>query len=319
MFESVTREKMSAEAIKRGWTVNYFGPEAFFYEISTPDGRHCLLRGSMPQSGSWIGNYIARHKLVASDYLEHRGFSVPPAMLYTDEDSAATFLGLHKTIVVKPEDSEKSQGVTVNITDMEHLKTAVTAAGEYSDQVILQKQLSGKLYRVLVIGGKLCAVSHRRAAFVVGDGVMTVRALIHEKNKHPWRTDDGRLLTKISLHDAEDYVGLERLDSIPEKGEEVILSAIDSISRGGEAADVTDSIHSDYVALVERVAQELGLPSCGLDIMTDDIAQPLPSEMLPILEINSMPGFKMHYYPTAGGEPRDVASVLLDTIFPKNE
>ena len=304
---------MIEEALRRGWSVSYLGSEEYFYEISTPQGKRCVYRGSMPQSGSWVGNYISRHKLLTSEYLRDHGFKVVPFLAFTSEASAEEFLQAYHPIVVKPEDSEKSQGVTVDIETMAQLQDAVEKAKQYSSQVILQQQLKGKLYRMLAIGGIFCVATHRRAAFVTGDGIRTIRELIVEKNTNPLRTEDGRPLTKISTETAGQYIGPERLDSIPDEGQDIILSAIDSISLGGEAANVTEGIHQDYITFTETVAQDLGLPSCGLDMMIPDITKPLdPGSAMPLLEVNSMPGFKMHYYPTAGGEPYNAAARLLD-------
>jgi D-alanine-D-alanine ligase-like ATP-grasp enzyme len=53
-------------------------------------------------------------------------------------------------------------------------------------------------------------------------------------------------------------------------------------------------------------------------MMIPDISAPMDTTaVLPVLEINSMPGFKMHYYPTAGGVPRNVAAALLDVTLGK--
>jgi cyanophycin synthetase len=309
---------MIKEAKRRGWSVSYFGPEEYFYEISTPAGKHCIYRGSMPQGGSWFGNRVARHKLLTNEYLQDRGFKVAPFLAFSDEASAETFLQTHHPIVVKPENAAKSMGVTVGVETLEQLQKAVEQAKQYSEQVILQKQLTGKLYRILVIRGVFCAATHRRAAFVAGDGAQTIRQLITKKNADPLRTEDGNPLTKISIEAAGRYIGQERLDTVPAQGEEVVLSAIDSLSCGGEAADVTDTIHQDYVGFAEKIARELGLPACGLDVMMPDSSVPLEAHAIfPVLEVNSIPGFKMHYYPTAGGKPRDVAAALLDATLGK--
>ncbi len=94
-----------------------------------------------------------------------------------------------------------------------------------------------------------------------------------------------------------------------------MLSAIPHVSFGGEAADVTDLVHQSYIKVVEQVAEKLQIVSCGFDLITPDIAQPHPTAIFPVLEFNALPGFRMHYYPTAGGEARNVAATLLDTVF----
>ncbi len=195
---SFTREKVVAEAERRGWHVRYFGPDDYFYEISTPDSRSCIFRGSMPQTSAWIGGHISEHKLLSLEYLRHLGLMPPPFAIYTNDQDDEQFLRQYSPIVVKPEDSERSQGVTVNVTDMARLHEAVAIAREFSDQVILQQQLEGKLYRLLAIGGKFCAAFARLPAFVLGRFV--VRKVRHRSNPFNWRVPGNIWLhiTKIS-------------------------------------------------------------------------------------------------------------------------
>ena len=315
---SVTRVKMLEEAARRGWKVDYIDPRRYFYRITNQAGKSCIFHGSIPQTSSWIGSYIATHKLQSMDYLEAKGIIITPYMVYDNEQSARDFMRQHAPIVVKPEDSEQSKGVTVDVTTVQQLQKAVQFAQQHSTQVVLQKQLSGKLYRLLVIGGKFFAASCRYAAFVVGDGVSTVAELVAEKNAHPWRgTDSTAILKKIDVRAVAEYLGGEDwLHEVLAPNQQLKISAVDSVSAGGEAADVTDEVHASYIKIVESIAQELDIVSCGFDIMTQDISQPVPSE-LPFLEMNSMPGFKMHYYPSAGGKPRNVAKELLDVTLGK--
>lgn len=310
---SITRTKMLDEAVKRGWTFDFIGERQFFYRITNKKGQSCIFHGSNPQTTSWAGHYISLHKLQSLEYLKSKNIAIAPYMLFADMQEAMAFMQQHMPIVVKPEDSEKSKGVTVNITTAAQLKKAIVDAQQHSKNVLLQKQLNGQLYRVVTIGEKFFAASCRRAAFVTGDGKHTIAQLIEAKNAHPWRgTKDTSILKVIDLdHVAEYLEGNDRLREVPAKGEEVKLSAIDSVSAGGEATDVTNSVHQSYRDALEAIVQDLGLVSCGFDLMTEDISQPMPAE-LPFLEMNSMPGFKIHYYPSAGGEPRDIAATLLD-------
>ncbi|HKR82455.1 MAG TPA: hypothetical protein VJR27_05680 [Candidatus Saccharimonadales bacterium] len=316
---SVTREKMVEEAKRRGWSIAYFGPDDFFYEIITTDGRHSLFRGSSPQTAPWIGGYICKHKLYSLEYLEHIGITPPPFSLFADDVSAQKFLQDHSRIVVKPENSEQSKGVTVDITDMAALREAVATAREFSSQIILQKQLEGQLYRLLTVGGTFCAAAVRTAPFIIGDGQRTILALIDEKNGHPLRGEASTSpLKTIKVTEVALYLASkgQSLEDIPMLDEQVTLGPIASVSAGGEAADITDQVHQDYIDIAERISQSLGLVTCGFDLMVADISKPLEGSF-PMLEMNSTPGLKIHYYPTAGGQPRNVAAAILDAAFPE--
>lgn len=314
---SITRELMLAAADKRGWSVRYFGPRDYYFEITNNDGKSCVFHGSLPETTSAIGADICTHKLQSLYYLQHKGYDIAPFLEFSDHESARAFLQAHTPIVVKPDDSRQSKGVTVGITDETALWNAIEEARKFSRRVLLQKQLEGRLYRILTVGGKFVAATWRRAGFVTGDGIHTIAELIAEKNTHPWRgTDDGAIVKIIDPAKVAAYLGEDALAHVPQSGEEIKILPVDSVSAGGEAADVTDEVHQDYKDIAESVSQDLGLVSCGFDIMTPDVSQPLDGP-LPFLEMNSEPGFKIHYYPTAGGEPRLIADMLLDVTLGK--
>lgn len=317
---SITRQKIIGEAKRRGWRVTYFDPAERVYEIVTAAGQRCFFIGSAPQKTSWVATKIADHKSLSYHYLQSLGIKVPPFLDYEDEASAKAFLDKHKPIVVKPEDSYKSRGVSVGVTTLTQLRKAVREARKYSEFVILQQQLSGKLYRLLVLDGIFSAAAHRQAAAVTGDGVHTVRELIVRKNNGPLRSGENVTpLAKIDIRLAEKFLGLRALDAVPSMAETVKVAPIDSLMAGGEAADVTDVVHPSYVAIAEQIAQGLGLLAAGLDIITPDITRPFEADgVFPFLEINARPGFTMHYHPTAGGRPRNPAAALLDAVFGKD-
>ncbi len=303
---------MVEAAQKRGWTVEYFGPRDHYYRITNSTGKSCVFQGSMPDTTSAIGADIALHKTRSLYYLQDKGYQVAPFLEFSDHEAARNFLKAHAPIVVQPEDSEKSKGVTVGITDEATLWAAIAEAQKVSPRVLLQKQLEGRLYRLLSIDGKFVAATWRRAGFVTGDGTRTIAELIEEKNAHPWRgTDENAIIKTIDPKEVAAYLGEDALQKVPSLGEEVKILQVDSVSAGGEAADVTDEIHQDYRDMIETIAQDLNLVSCGFDIMTPDASQPLTGD-LPFLEMNSQPGFKIHYYPTAGGQARPIADILLD-------
>src|SRR4029078_12300200 len=57
------------------------------------------------------------------------------------------------------------------------------SAKKFSNAIIIEKSLTGKDFRALVINNKLVAVAERTPAFVKGDGKLTIQELIDEVNK----------------------------------------------------------------------------------------------------------------------------------------
>ena len=62
---------------------------------------------------------------------------------------------------------------------------AYLKAIRYSRQVIVEKHIAGKDYRLLVVGDRLVAAAERRPACVVGNGVHTVAGLVAAENENP--------------------------------------------------------------------------------------------------------------------------------------
>jgi cyanophycin synthetase len=318
MANSVSRTLIIAEAERRGWRVDFIGPNEYICQVTDSRGRMEMFLSSRPLRSSANGTAITIHKDVTLAYVQSRGYQVPAYIAFDDAASAHAFLEQHQTIVVKPTDAQQSAGVTINVTTQQQLTEAVALARTHSrsSNVILQKQIEGKLYRIFVINGKLVAAAHRSAAQVVGDGQHTIAKLTVELNQDPRRSDDNSApLKRVKLADVEAFLGREGLQEIPPAGLGVRISSIDSVSAGGESADVTVSVHPDWHKACGELAQGIGLFVCGFDIICEDISQPIRDNYLPLLEMNSAPGLKLHHYPTAGGEAIDVVKILFDELF----
>jgi len=320
MADSVTRRLLKEEAQRRGWQISEIIRDGYFLKITDNHGVTEWFLGSRPLIGSANGSIICIQKDMALEYLESLGYKVP-AYLVVDKPGrpeAEEFIAQHGTIVAKPLDGKQSEGVTTNITSLEQLNPAIDLALENSrwGKVLLQAQVSGKLYRLFAVNGKLRAAAHRKAAEVTGNGQNTVKQLIEQLNSDPRRGDDSTTpLKKVKLADAKAYLGAEGLEAVPEPGRVVRVSLLDSISAGGEAVNVMDQVHPDWHKMVSDVTVPINLFVCGFDVMCEDISQPLTDKFVPLLEMNSSPGLKLHHFPTGGGEPIDLAAIILDEVF----
>lgn len=72
------------------------------------------------------------------------------------------------------------------------------------------------------------------------------------------------------------------------------LRFVSNLSAGGECIELTDKIHKDYAELCIRIAQDLNLHLCGIDIMCPDISKSMEDYI--ILEVNSSPGLDNYAY-----------------------
>src|SRR5690606_5802557 len=102
---------------------------------------------------------------------------------------------------------------------------------------------------------------------------------------------------------------------IPENGKIVYLKSTANLSTGGTSVDVTDMMHPENIFLAERISRVIGLDVCGIDIMAENLTQPLKENGGVILEVNAAPGFRMHLAPSEG-LPRNVAAPVIDMLYP---
>ena len=109
-------------------------------------------------------------------------------------------------VVCKPLDGNHGRGVVLDLTRRRR-RCATRSRSRRSESrrgwVVVESFITGKDYRVLVIGGRMVALAERVPAHVVGDGVRTVRELVDETNADPRRgVGHEKVLTRIKVDDA---------------------------------------------------------------------------------------------------------------------
>ncbi|WP_437956284.1 cyanophycin synthetase [Sorangium sp. So ce119] len=267
---------------------------------------------------SCVAVEIAGNKQLTKELLERAGVPTPRGIVVRTAGEAARALGeLRAPVVVKPLDGNQGKGVSLNLCTEAQVREAFDIAREYRSRVLVEEMVSGRNYRVLVVNGRVVAASERLPAHVVGDGQRTVAELIALENQNPLRASGHNgVLTKIVVDDVV-RAGLVKqgrsLDEVPAAGERFFLRESVNLSTGGIARDVTDEIHPDTTRLCERAARAIDLDICGIDLVADDIAQPLGRGA--IIELNAAPGIRMHEHPSEG-KPRDVGGAIVEMLYP---
>ncbi len=223
-------------------------------------------------------------------------------------------------LVIKPIDGNHGKGNTTNITTWEQAVTALEAAQKYGRSSIIEKFITGVDFRILVINYKFICAALRTPASVTGNGKSTIQQLIDETNKDPRRGyGHEKVLTQITIDSFTQIMLDEKkysLETVPPKGELVMLKPTANLSTGGTSTDVTDEVHPDNIFMCERIAKIIGLDICGIDIMASDLRTPVSENGGAILEVNAAPGFRMHIDPSEG-LARNVAEPVVDMLFPK--
>lgn len=297
-----------------------------------------LTRGSLVQFGwgsrqrriwaaevdstSAVSESIAQDKDLCKTLLSAAGVPVPigrPVDSVEEAWEVAQEIGL--PVVLKPQDGNQGKGVTVNIVTREHLEIAYRAAKDIG-HVMVEKYLPGSDFRLLVVGGKLIAAARRDPPHVIGDGIHTVHQLVDEVNADPRRGDGhATTLTRIRFDD----IAVARLkiqgltpESIPAKGQRVVLRNNANLSTGGTATDVTDDVHAEVAARAVAAAQMIGLDICGVDVVCENLIRPLEEQGGGVVEVNAAPGLRMHLSPSFG-KGRAVGKAIINHLYPPGE
>ncbi len=279
------------------------------------------IRATIASTTSSIAVDIACDKEETKNLLEAAEIPVPRGrIVYSEEGLKEALERISYPIVTKPVDGNHGKGATTNINNWEDAIRGLEAAKKYSRGVIVEKFITGQDHRVLVINYKFVAAAIRKPASVVGDGISNIQELIDKTNEDPRRGyGHEKTLTQIKVDDFTLDMLVKAnltLESILPNGKELLLKPTANLSTGGTATDVTDMVHPDNIFMCERIARIIGLDICGIDIMAENLTEPVKDNGGAILEVNAAPGFRMHIDP-AEGIPRNVAEPVIDMLYPK--
>jgi cyanophycin synthetase len=278
------------------------------------------FRATMTEKTNSIAVDIACNKDETKRLLMESAIPVAKGVTISNPDDLSNALQkLGYPLVFKPLDGNHGKGATINVKTDEAARAAFEYAQNYSRKVIIERFITGYDFRILVIDHKMVAAALRVPAHVTGNGQSTVQELIDKENLDPRRGyGHENVLTEITVdRDTLDLLAKKdyNLESIPPKGEIVYLKSTANLSTGGTSIDVTDLVHPQNVFISERISRIIGLDICGIDIMAENLTQPLPENGGVVLEVNAAPGFRMHLAPSEG-LPRNVAAPVIDMLYP---
>lgn len=278
------------------------------------------FRATMTDRTSSIAVDLASNKDETKRMLEAAAIPVAKGMCISEAHEVDTVIEkVGFPLVFKPLDGNHGKGASINVKTVEEARSAFDHAKKYSRKIIVEKFITGYDFRILVINHRFIAAALREPAHVIGDGVTSIQKLIEIEN-----TDSRRgyghenVLTEITI-DRETTEQLEKsnysLETILKKGEVCYLKGTANLSTGGTSTDVTDLVHPSNIFVFERISRVIGLDICGIDIMAENLNEPLEVSKGVVLEVNAAPGFRMHLAP-AKGLARNVAAPVIDMLYP---
>lgn len=292
----------------------------FVGEITFKSGKKVLYKDRNFNVNPQGSSEIARDKAYSSYFLRRFGYSVPrETQVFSDrlnrnvdtertmEDGYAFAKNIGLPVIVKP--NNLSQGTLVTkVYDKREYKATVKQILRRTSIAIVQEYVPGRDYRVVVLGNEVISAYERTPLRVTGDGTSTVAELLIAKQLHfnsigretTVPIDDNRIEKKLKRQ------GLS-LDSIPMADTTLDLLDAANLSTGGDALDVTSTIHQSVRDLAVSVARDMGLMLCGVDLITE---VPLTDRLgqYYVIEVNSAPG--LDNYAALGAEQMNVVDEL---------
>ncbi len=212
----------------------------------------------------------------------------------------ADFLAHYHKVVVKPLDAAHGKGITVGITEPEELLQAIKRAQQAGRvaKVLVQEQLDGHDVRIVTVGYQFLDAMNRVPPVVIGDGRQTVEQLIVLENQHQDRGEGYKSkLTFISMDKAEEFLGKNELNRVPNAREQVQVIGISNIGMGGSRINLKHRLPQFLIDMAVRASEVMELPVCGVDFIV--AGQPHPDSspedlQAKIIEVNACPSLTHH-------------------------
>lgn len=299
-------------------------PPGRLYSLSSSERTHYFFR----TRGDKVTNEaveIGAEKDVTKHYLSKAGVPVPEGGRFakdvSDEEIVQFSTTIEYPLVLKPTNGSLGNGVVTNIKNQDQLRKAlkyVRIELGYPD-VIIEQFIPGEEYRVYVIEDQVIAAYNRLPANIVGDGIHTIAELIELKNLQ--RKRNARLHSCLIEIDQEvtDFI-IEAgytYESIPPKGEKIMLREKTNVSAGGDPVDVTDELPEEFKKVaINAVKAVPGLYHGGVDIIVNPY-KPLADAAV-VIELNPTAQIGGILFPTKG-KSRDIPAAIIDYYFPETK
>jgi cyanophycin synthetase len=179
--------------------------------------------------------------------------------------------------------------------------------------------VAGRHWRVTLFDGQLVFACERLPASVVGDGQSSIEALVSRRNHAIAKR--GGFPSAYPIHIDEDTRAALRdqnmtPESVPAEGQRVVLKRICNAAVGGLTADITASLHDDYLDLARKAAAAMGARLAGVDIIGPDATRPIEEGSVFINEVNTTPDLLLNQFDVSGsGDAIMVVGRLLKMVF----
>ena len=264
---------------------------------------------------------LAGSKPLVYKLLEQNNIPIPDYLTFTiyELDKAKTFFKKYPdACVVKPADGYGGKGVTTHVQNNEELKKAAILASLYSSDLIIEKQIAGECYRLLILNGEMVHAVGRRGPKLVGDGTSTVQQLINNENEKIRSSNitldiDRDCLFTLASQNLQ-------LNSVPKEGNKFLVKSVnDPLRKQVEVRtvyneNVTNRVCDSIKRQAELSATIVNSQFLGVDVITPDITIPLEESGGVFNEVNTTPALHHHYDSTKEKYPQPALKAISSLL-----
>lgn len=294
-------------------------------QITFKNGKKSYFRYNTLDLNPVGASDIAKDKGYATYFMKRMGYPTVPGQTFFSKEWCAT-IGSKRNVdaayayarrlgfplIVKPNSGSQGTAVSLVHTKSEFYR-AVNNVFKSDRIALVQRKVSGRDYRVVVLDNEVISAYERVPLNVVGDGHTTILSLLKKKSRAFFA--EGRD-TRINVKDPRIVAKLKHqgrsFSSVPENGERIFLLDNANLSSGGDSIDVTDSIHPLFGKMAVDLTRDMGLRMCGVDLMVDGDIQNAPKKYA-VIEINAAPGLD-HYVKTGPAQKKIVEDLYLKVL-----
>lgn len=275
--------------------------------IEFPDGRRKYFKGACFDLNPLGSAEIAKDKAYATFFMRRLGYkTIEGDSFFTPQwckiiksgrgpDLAYRYAcALGFPVIVKPNALSQGAGVC-KVYNKREFHQAIRSFSNRDRVFLVQRAIEGRDYRIVVLDDEVISAYERTPLAVIGDGTSSITKLLRQKQQYFART--GRD-TVIKMTDFRIGSGLRRrglsMGYIPRRGEHIRLLDNANLSSGGDAIDVTPSMHVSFRHLATQLTRDMGLRFCGVDLIIGKGTIEQPCNEYYVLEVNAAPGLD-HY------------------------
>lgn len=281
------------------------------------------VSGSLTSLDDPVTLQLAGDKPAVYRLLSKAGIPVPPHVVVDPPESvgaARLFEKLEAPLVVKPAaDTGAGAGVSTNVVTPGQLRHALAWAAAFGRGVLVERQVEGDCYRILVLDDEVIDVVRRRPPRVVGDGRASIRRLIAAENERRLRMGAERAQVLIradpDLFRTLEIQGLSLGARLP-CGRAVAVKRVINDNSAEENEAANGELCDGVLDTAREAARLVGLRLAGVDVVCGEPLRPLEESGGRVLDVNGSPGFYYHYH--RRGPSFAVADHLLRHAFARN-